>query len=174
MRSEETSLRVFERLCAEYGIPLPDEILLVKNPDLVCLGGSACIMHDENVERPRYAVILPIEYKPESIAHEFLHYLGHIRNYEWKHNEKEIEKRAKELVKKYHLERPEIEHEEPKCPECLRALKERLCALGVPEKECDKLLDDFFYGKISAEEVVKAFRDRWKIPREEFEADLFG
>jgi len=59
-------------------------------------------------------------------------------------------------------------HEMPACPTCLEKAVEKLCALpGVDAEQCQRALELFAEGKISAEGLILLFHDRWGIDPDE-------
>jgi len=50
------------------------------------------------------AIVLPKDPSPVDVSHEFMHLYAHVKNEPWLHDESEVERRAKEALKKLGVE----------------------------------------------------------------------
>jgi len=89
---QEEALALLGKLAEKHDVELPEDIVFVAHPDLLCQGGCACMIHDD---LGRSAIVLPRDPAPIDVAHEFEHYLGHVKKASWLHDEGEVERRAK-------------------------------------------------------------------------------
>ena len=169
----EEAQEVVEAFCEAHRIPPPDDVVFTKYPHVLCAGTpdvKGCYMHTNEAKEP-HVIVLPERASEVTVLHELWHYYGHVKDggLDWRHDEQLVEALARKSVGKYRL------HRSQPCPACLSDLKKRLCELpNVPKRECEALLDDFWAGKKSVGEVVSAFRDRWRVRREEFERALLA
>jgi len=92
---QKDALELLEKLAEKHGVELPEDIIFASHPYLFCGKARACMIHDD---LGTSAIVLSKEPTKLDVAHEFIHLLGHVRKEPWKHDEDEVERRAKEAL----------------------------------------------------------------------------